>query len=64
MRHEKSRPAGNGAAPQQVGETSSQSTQVADIYAWTAVHLNDGRVVSLAWLHGWPGAVAGTRVAR
>lgn len=31
---------------------------LADTYAWGAIYLDDGRVVSLAWLRDWPGAVA------
>lgn len=35
-----------------------------DIWAWTGVHLADGRVISLAWLRGYPGAVASPPAAR
>lgn len=38
----------------------SQCTDPADdVFAWTGVFLADGRVVSLAWLRNWPGAVEG-----
>lgn len=30
----------------------------ADLYAWTGIFLTDGRMISVAWLCGWPGAVA------
>lgn len=29
-----------------------------DLYAWTGMFINDGRMISLAWLRGYPGAVA------
>lgn len=29
-----------------------------DTWSWTGVILTDGRVVSIAWLRGYPGAVA------
>jgi hypothetical protein len=59
-RDEETRPGlASGAGSEQVGETvTSQDTQLADTWAWTGVFLADGRMVSLAWLRGWPGAVA------
>ena len=29
-----------------------------DVWAWGGIYLADGRVISLAWLYGWPGAIA------
>jgi hypothetical protein len=29
-----------------------------DVWAWGGIHLADGRVISLAWLRFWPGAIA------
>jgi hypothetical protein len=35
-----------------------QSTHAVDTFAWCGVFISDGRVVSIAWLRGWPGAVS------
>jgi hypothetical protein len=37
---------------------STVTDPVEDVHAWTGVFLGDGRVVSIAWLRGYPGAVA------
>jgi hypothetical protein len=48
-------------SPDQKTESPIRVTHPADaerdLWAWTAVHLNDGRVISLAWLRGYRGAV-------
>lgn len=62
MTENERRPVTSGAAQRPVGKTIVRvivSDPADDSYAWTGIFLNDGRVVSLAWLRGWPGAVAG-----
>lgn len=46
------------------GEANDQRTQLDDIWAWTGVFVGDGRMVSLAWLRGYVGAVASTGARR
>lgn len=52
-----------GGAAIQTDETESTVSHATDpfddLYAWSGVFLSDGRVISLAWLYGWPGAVEG-----
>jgi hypothetical protein len=51
-----------GAVQRPVSETIVRaivSDPADDTYAWTGIHLDDGRTISIAWLRGWPGAVVG-----
>jgi hypothetical protein len=45
-------------APTTTNSTSTVTDPVEDVHAWTGVFLEDGRVISLAWLRAYPGAVA------
>lgn len=46
-------PAPNEAVPTTTS-TSTVTDPTDDVHAWSGVFLNDGRMISLAWLRGWP----------
>jgi len=47
------------AATKQLAATTATVTDsAADLHAWSSVFLDDGRVISIAWLRGYAGAVA------
>jgi len=47
-----------GAPSVPARDTVTVTDPAADLFAWTGVFLDDGRVISIAWLRAWPGAVA------
>jgi hypothetical protein len=57
MSTEESRPCA-GAASTVTAATIDRLAREDDVYAWGGIILLDGRVISLAWLYGWDGAVA------
>lgn len=62
MRHDEEGPRKEGPpGPAKDTPTVAEPLRVApqdDIWAWCGIHLADGRVISIAWLRGYPGAVA------
>jgi hypothetical protein len=55
------KPRGSAGPSERVGETVSGIVAPDDdLYAWTGIYLVDCRVISIAWLRGYPGATTST----
>lgn len=50
------RPTTIDATAKQLDAVSVPPGPRGDRYAWSGIRLNDGRVISIAWLRGYPGA--------
>lgn len=54
---ENEKPRGSAGLSMQVGETVTGIVAPEDdLHAWAGIFIEDGRVISIAWLRGYPGA--------